>query len=470
MTTEQPTRSDPPIESLPLPLVEQTYGEPRFHTESDIAAVAFGDDGTVYSVDDAGVLQHWAADGKLLHRLFLSDLETLWAFSPGGRLLASANDDLLLWDVPTGQLLARIQQPAWVTAVAFSPDGRALASGHDDGTVRFWDLGSGKLTGELAAHPNEVSAVAFHPSGDRFATAGEDRVVRVWDAYSHKPLGEFVSHTDRVPALAWSADGSVFASAGWDTSARVWQVGSPDPLILLNSHADQVVTLAFSPVGTLVATADSDFDIHLWPEAASGKAGKVLRGHLDEIRCLAFSPDGSRLASAGADRVVHVWNVATGELLAGPNPTGRHAVDAFTRDGKLYLASTGGTTFRLWDAASGAEVAPSGDGPAYSVAASRDGRWLAVGGTDYFTRLYDQSSGAVKRLEATKPPIGSLAVHPRAELVAHTSPADGLVWLWNPETGEPFLWRSTRTATASSSAASTTSRPASGTGRCACGT
>ena len=47
--------------------------------------------------------------------------------------------------------------------------------------------------------------------------------------------------------------------------------------------------------------------------------------------------------------------------------------------------------------------------------------------------------GVPKRLEATKPPVGSLAVHPKGELVIHTSPADGLVWLWDPATGQPVL-------------------------------
>src|SRR5207249_4582246 len=36
-------------------------------------------------------------------------------------------------------------------------------------------------------------------------------------------------------------------------------------------------------------------------------------------------------------------------------------------------------------------------------------------------------------------PIGSLAVNADATFLAHTSPADGLVWLWNPATGEPVL-------------------------------
>lgn len=432
----------PPVDPTPVsPLVARSYGEPRFHTEGDIAAVAFAPDGTLRSIDEAGLLRHWAADGKLLHRNFLSDLETLWGFSPNADKLASGNDDLLLWDAADGQLIARVSQPAWVTALAFSPDGGTLASGHDDGSVRFWDVATQKQTGEIAAHPKSVSAIAFAPNGEQVATAGEDRVVRVWDAFSHKPVAELISHTDRIPALAWTADGSLLISAGWDTSARVWKVDQPEPLILLNSHAEQVLALAAAPGGRLIATADSDNDLHLWPDPPTGKAGLVLRGHLDEVRCLAFNRDGTRLATGGADRVVHVWDVLTGKLLAGPNPKGKHAVAAFTRSGKTYLASAGGPTLRVWDADAGDEVPPSNDGPAFSVAADQAGRWLAVGGTDHFTRLYDltQPGTGPRRLEATKPPIGSVAVHPKGDLVAHTSPADGLVWLWNPNTGEPVL-------------------------------
>lgn len=433
MTPARPT--DMPETPSPA-VVSRTFGDPRFHTDAEISAVAFAPDGSVWSVDESGLLRHWSAEGKCLSRAFLSDLETLWAFSGDTSLLASGNDDLLLWNTAEGQLLARIPQPTWVTAVAFSPDGRTVASGHDDGSVRFWDVRSQRLVGDIPAHPKAVSAIAFTPDGDRIATAGEDRVVRLWDAISHKAIGELVSHTDRVPSLTWNADGSILVSAGWDTSARVWKPGeSTDPLMLLNSHADQVVAAAFSPNGKLLATADSDFEIRIWADPMTAKVRCVLRGHADDVRSLSFSPDGTKLASAGTDRVVHIWDTTDGRLLAGPNPSGKHAL-AFI-PGPTPLLASGCGRLRVWATTTGDEVPPSGETPATALAASPNGRWLAVGSTvDHIVRLYDLTTPAEppRHLEATRPPVGSLAFSNDGQILAQTSPSDGLVWLWTPNT------------------------------------
>ena len=441
MSTPVPTHTPEDAGISTLPLVHKVFGESRFHTDGDISAVAFATDGTLWSIDEAGLLQHWTADGIALSRYFLSDLETLWAFSPGAKLLASGNDDLILWDVASGQLVNRIAQSSWVTTVGFSADGRMLATGHDDGMVRFWDAATQKFNGEIKACPKPVpvSALAFSPRGEFVATAGEDRVVRVWDAITHKIVHELVSHTDRVPALAWSPDGSLLLSAGWDRSARVWRPPQTDPLMLLNSHADQVHTLAFSPDGKYLACADSDFDIHLWTDAVKGTRSSVLRGHNDEIRSLAFSPDGGKLASAGVDRVIHVWDVRDGRLLAGPNDKGRNSI-AFIASQPPRVASSAGPAVHVWDAASGAEVAPTNLAPAYCVAASPNGKWLAIGGMDHYTRLWDVAGGVLAgSLEATKPPVGSISFSADSKYLAQASPADGLVWIWNCETKNPDL-------------------------------
>lgn len=443
MSTPVTTYTEDATPVSPSPLVKRVFGEPRFHTDGDIAAIAFDADGRLFSIDEDGVLRHWAPDGKLLARHFLSDLETLWCFGPGAKVLASGNDDLILWDVATGQLRSRIEQgggQAWLTALAFSADGATVVSGHDDGTLRFWSVAGAKCGGEITAHPRKaVSAVAFSPDGRFVATAGEDLMVRVWDAATRELLAELKSHTDRVPALVWSPDSALLVSAGWDTSARVWRPTHPDPVMLLNSHADQVVTVAYSPDGRYLACADSDFDIHLWQDAEGAARGPVLRGHSEEIRCLAFSPDGLKLASAGADRVVHVWDVRDGKLIAGPNPRGRHSI-AVVPGTPLRLASSGAANVRVWDVESGDEVVPTNLCPAFSVAASPDGRWLGVGGTDHYAQLWDAADGRLAAsLEATKPPIGVVTFSPDSKTLAHTSPADGLVWLWTCATGQPDM-------------------------------
>jgi WD40 repeat protein len=365
-------------------------------------------------------------------------------FGPRAELLASASDDLIVWEVATRRKVAALRQASWVTAVAFHPMKRHVATGHDDGSVRVWDLDAGSGATELKHHTKPVSALAFSSDGALLASAAEDRQIGVWDL----PTGTFrralVGHTDRIPALAWQPGTRLLVSAGWDTTARLWDLDTGEPLLLLNTHADQVYALAFNPDGQLLAVADSSASIHVWSEIAQGKELHVIPGDLEEVHSLAFSPDGRTLAVGGQDRVIHVWDPRTAELVAGQGAQAGHAIDLSPADGSALLVSNGGeTVLQAWDVATGTSRPPTGLVPKpLAVACSPDGRYIAftTANPDSRLNIWDCQTGQARPpVEGPRAPMTSLTFSPDSKTLASCCRTDGTAWLWNPADGEPKL-------------------------------
>jgi WD40 repeat protein len=354
------------------------------HTDPDIKMPP---ESAKLSDQEIGLLRAWIDQGlkwvekPAEHKPKGPDLKVLkgqtkWVtslvFAPGGKVLATAGGDTLLfkpgevklWDVNSGEVKASFdghERTVW--SVAFDREGKTLASAGYDRLVKLWDVSSAKERATLSGHSNWVTGVTFSPNGQVLATGSEDTTAKLWDVAGAKELATLKGHTATVRGLTFSPDGKLLATASFDQTVKLWDVEKRAELATLKGHSDAVWAVAFSRDGKTLASAGADGALKVWkvPELKDGKLdGAVpdpttLQGHKNWISSLAFSPDGTRLVSGGFDNSVKVWNLERGREVASLDGLKSTVWSvAFTADGKTVALAFGAvageeSTVKFWD-------------------------------------------------------------------------------------------------------------------------
>jgi len=291
----------------------------------------------------------------------------LW--SPDGRWLAMVRRGTVrIVDAMTGVTAGSLDGWTGPLGLAFSPDGRLLATAETDDVLGVWDWQLGReLTHLGRRHGGALTTIAWSPDGLLLATGGKDGVPRVWrwNRSSLELARKLEPHETPVGSVRWSPDGSLLATTGGDLVLRVWNTS--DWSLLHNLERGRRVgrsysstgpqALAWSPDGRRLAAAATrkESGLVIW-EMPSGRETLRLSGHASGIFSLAWSGGGRRLATGGLDGRVRVWDPATGEDLLTLDVEGWATYGlAWHPSGLELLAVSRGGGMRLWDATAGVE-------------------------------------------------------------------------------------------------------------------
>ncbi|MFF2546824.1 WD40 repeat domain-containing protein [Kitasatospora sp. NPDC058063] len=214
-----------------------SVAEPLDGHDAGVSLVRFSGDGR-FLITVGRTIRLWdLADAEHPSRIgkpFSSSLTAEPALSTDGLLATGhANGVVQLWDLPTqtkidGVLRGHADR---VTATAFSPDGRLLATAGCD--IQLWDVDSRRMIHEpLTCQQEHVQTLSFSPDGQLLAAVTGVRgqkqketptdIVRLWDTRTWQPVGEpLEGHEGVVRAAAFSPDSRLYATGGDDGLLRM---------------------------------------------------------------------------------------------------------------------------------------------------------------------------------------------------------------------------------------------------------
>ena len=390
------------------------------------ALVSGGEDGTVRIWDLAEVRPVRQRHGH-----------TGWvyavAISPDGQTIASAGDDatIRLWQLDTGEstgvLTGHLRR---IRSLAFTADGR-LVSGAEDGQVCLWDTGHASLIRTMRAPGCPVWAVAVGVGDALIAAAGEDEFVRLYDLDSGEMLAEKAAHRDWIRALSFAGDTLITGSG--DGSVRVWKVsGRALTLARVIETEARVRAVAISPQADLIVAAGEDATLRAF--TGDGMAGEqpLPRG-IDWIRAVALRPDRSVIAGC-EDGSVRVWD-GHGLTVLGQGSDTTWST-AFAGDQALLGRADGAVELRDMASSELIRTLSAGEGRVWSLATGPDLAAAACG--DGSVRLWSLTRPWTLRVNEEERRTWSVAL-PDAGMRLAASSAGGITRVWDLPSGQK-LW------------------------------
>jgi WD40 repeat protein len=263
--------------------------------------------------------------------------------------------------------------------VQLTPDGsRALVeSFSNEPRFRLRDVATGKLVGTAINDQPPGKQALFSRDGRRITTLDEGRVA-VWSTRTGERLAARDFGTP-VRSTDISADHRWMALRFEDGSLWRWRIGKHRLAKVSDPFGSAFGSVEFSADGRSLLATGSEGGPGIWLLERE-RSRVVLDGHRGTVSISTFGPGGDKLATGGDDRSVRLWDPATGRELAALGAGPRVVAASFSPDGSRLLTANRDGGAHLWDVATGDAIGVmrAGRRPVRAAAFSRDGERIVI--------------------------------------------------------------------------------------------
>jgi WD40 repeat protein/energy-coupling factor transporter ATP-binding protein EcfA2 len=202
-------------------------------------------------------------------------------------------------------------------SVVTSSDRKTTACINYDGTVKLWDIGTGKKTNIFRGDSEWIDAAEFSPDGELIASGSVDGTVKLWNRTTGKEVCSLKGGLSQVSAIQFSPDGQKVAAARYDGTITVWETKTGKQLKVLPEHAG-IGWIFFSPNSKVLASGGNNKTIKLW-DVSTGKELITFRSEQEssEMGAASFTPDGKNFAysiSSPGSQKIKIWSVESKQM------------------------------------------------------------------------------------------------------------------------------------------------------------
>ncbi|MBD3192500.1 MAG: DUF4062 domain-containing protein [Candidatus Heimdallarchaeota archaeon] len=226
---------------------------------------------------------------------------------------------LVIWDDGNNSIQELYDNPKnIISCFAWSSDGKYLATGFFDGTLKIWDISTGKIKTNIKRHENKINYCFWKPKENFLWTISNDYTVKGLELAGQTDIS-FGLNIEGIARIAFSEDRKKLAIGTHAGKITVWNLDKGAELFKLDYlHDSEIFNLTWANNDKYLISESFDTSMIIW----NGETGEdIFRFYWPEMN-FRSSWDLSKnetlfvtSRAAKTDSFLSIWDLAGRKLL-----------------------------------------------------------------------------------------------------------------------------------------------------------
>ncbi|EAR93543.3 WD40 domain protein (macronuclear) [Tetrahymena thermophila SB210] len=245
------------------------------------------DKGDLYTFGQLEFADYPNSKYKLAIRTFFGNPETevfCVRFDQDDQFIAAGCSDgsVKIFNISTGKLEHNLSGSSGINATpttclrwrppVHNKTKQVLVSVNSDGSIIHWHAPSGKQLHRLVENNHSIMCLDYNPEGSSFVTAGKDFHIRVYDEDTKSVAIDFPpadwnqpGHSNRVFSCKFLAhDPNLILSGGWDSNVHLWDIREKKSVATIYGPSLSGDSLDYKDGLILTGSYRNDKQMQLW--------------------------------------------------------------------------------------------------------------------------------------------------------------------------------------------------------------